>query len=78
MSPDQLKTKLRERPFRPFRLYTTGGQHYDVPNPEWMLVLGQVTGVGVPGRSGDGELLVTIDNDHVTHLEPLIDGAPLA
>lgn len=78
MPPDQLRNELRKQPFQPFRLYTTGGMHYDVPSPEWMMVMGLVTVVGVPGRSGDGELVMTIDNAHITHVEPLINGAPLA
>jgi hypothetical protein len=71
MSADSLRQHLRNVPFRPFRLYISGGMNYEVRNPDWMMVMPRTTAVGVPGQSGDGEVVVTIDNLHITHVEPL-------
>jgi hypothetical protein len=78
MAPEQLRELLRRTPFRPFRLYTSGGQSYDVPGPEWMMVTNRTTALGVPGRSDDGDVVILIDNLHVTHTIPLTIEQPPA
>lgn len=71
MAPEQLREMIRHQPFRPFRLYLSGGQSYDVAGPEWLLVTRRTTALGIPGEAGDGELVVLLDNLHITHTEPL-------
>lgn len=78
MPPDRLRDMLRNQPFQPFRLYTPGGMHYDVAGPDWLLVMEGISVLGIPVRSGDGERVIMFANTHITHAEPLINGAPLA
>ena len=70
MTQEQLRTYLQRAPFQPFRLYISSGHSYEVTSPEWMMVTPRMTALGIPGRSGDGEIVITIDNLHITHCEP--------
>ena len=54
-----LREWLRRTPFRPFRLHISGGETYEVPSPEWMMVTPQNTAVGIPGQAGDGDVVGT-------------------
>lgn len=73
-----LRSWLTRTPFRPFRLHISGGEVYEVSGPEWMMVTPQTTAVGIPGQSGDGEVVIVIDNSHITHVEPLpVPSAPV-
>ncbi len=38
MPPEDLEKKIRQRPFRPFRMFLTGGTVYDVRHPELLLL----------------------------------------
>lgn len=71
MGHEQLREWLRRTPFRPFRIQVSGGPSYDVAGPDWMMVTPRTTAVGVPGQAGDGEVVILIDNSHITTLEPL-------
>ncbi len=71
MAPEQLRTLLRRQPFQPFRVYMAGGQSYDVAGPEWMMVTGLTTALGIPGKAGDGDVVMLLDNMSITHTEPL-------
>lgn len=44
-----LKDRLGERPFRPFRISLSDGAQYDVPHPEFGWVFGGRAFIGVPG-----------------------------
>jgi hypothetical protein len=72
MPPEQLRELLRRQPFVPFRLFISSGDHLDVPSPEGMMVTSRMTAVGIPGQSGDGDIVATIDNLHITHTLPLV------
>ena len=71
MQPDQLRQALRRQPFIPFRLVTASGNSYAVPSPEWMMVTGLTTAVGTPGESGDGDIVMLLDNMSITELVPM-------
>jgi hypothetical protein len=71
MSADELRQARRRQPFQPFRLHTANGEHYDVPAPEWIMVLSRITALGVAGQSGEGEYIVWFNNEQITRLEPL-------
>jgi len=66
-----LKEHLRKLPFQPFRIVLSNGSQYEIRSPEWMLVTGMTTAIGIPGESADGELLRLIDNAHINELIPL-------
>lgn len=76
MAPDQLRALLRRQPFRPFRLIMSNGNSYDVVSPEWMMVTATTTVVGIPGESGDGELVNLLDNFQIADVQP-IDAEPV-
>jgi hypothetical protein len=76
MAPDQLRALLRRQPFRPFRLIMSKGNTYDVVSPEWMMVTATTTVVGIPGESGDGELVNLLDNFQISDVQP-IDAEPV-
>jgi hypothetical protein len=71
MQHTQLREWLRRTPFRPFRVHITGGETHDVAGPEWMMVTPLNTALGIPGQAGDGDVVLVIDNEHITYLEPL-------
>ena len=71
MVSSQLRELLRNQPFRPFRLILSSGQTYDVPSPEWMLVTAATTAIGMPGVSGDGEIVSLLANEHIANVEYL-------
>ncbi len=68
-----LRQKLQRMPFQPFRLVLSNGKHYDIRSPEWMLVTGMTTAIGIPGEAGDGDNLHLIDNAQINQVEPLPD-----
>ncbi len=68
-----LKEHLRKLPFQPFRIVMSHGGEYEIRSPEWMLVTGMTTAIGIPGDSGDGEVLRLVDNAHINELIPLAE-----
>ncbi len=66
-----LRENLRKQPFQPFRIILSNGSQYEIRSPEWMMVTGMTTAIGIPGESGDGDLLRLIDNAHINELTPL-------
>jgi len=73
MHHSALREALRKQPFIPFRLVLSNGSHYEIRSPEWMLVTGMTTMIGIPGESADGEILRWLDNAHINELIPLAD-----
>jgi hypothetical protein len=73
MSHEDLLDRLRERPFRPFRLVLTEGTAYEVRHPE-LFLLGKRS--AVIGLTPDPEQVVydrtaMVDLFHIVRLEPL-------
>jgi hypothetical protein len=69
MIATQLRQLLRDQPFRPFRLVMSDGTKHAVAGPEWMLVTSATTAIGIPGESGDGEVVAILANEHITSTE---------
>jgi hypothetical protein len=38
ITANDMRQRIREQPFRPFRVYLTDGRHFDIPEPTWTLV----------------------------------------
>lgn len=72
MTQEQLRVYLRRTPFQPFRIYISSGHSYAVNSPDWMMVTPRSTAVGIPGQFGEGDVVVTLDNLHITHVEPIV------
>ena len=75
MRPEEIRDKLRRRPFHPLRVYLSDGSSHDVRHPEMAYVSRREVVIGVPGNSGDLPVRsVYCDPLHVTRIEP-IDGS---
>jgi hypothetical protein len=66
-----LLTRLRARPFQPFRIVTTDGTIYEVRHPELvMLTLGSAyIGYPVPGQEGVAQRVDLVSMRHIIRLE---------
>ena len=71
MHHSALREILRKQPFVAFRMVLSNGSTYDIRSPEWMLVTGMTTMIGIPGESADGDILRWIDNAHINEIIPL-------
>jgi hypothetical protein len=69
----EIKKRLTDQPFTPFRIVTSSGRHYDILHPEFLLVGKRVLGVGTVREEGDDEVdgVDVISVLHVTALELL-------
>ena len=70
-----LRDALRKQPFVPFQLVLANGSKYTVTGPDWMLITGMTSYVGIPGETADGDIVRSIDNTSICELIPLITGA---
>lgn len=68
MSPDALRHRLKQTPFRPFEVVLSSGGRYPVAGPEH-LVVGARTSALWTGRPDDD--LIFLDNLHITDLPPV-------
>jgi len=71
ITAQDVRELLAQRPFEPFRIVTSSGQHYDVPHSDFVFVTKRTLRIGTPKTEGDkdpdGAHLVSIL--HVTALE---------
>ncbi len=73
MAPTQLREHLVQRPFQPFRLYTTDGGTYDLRHPD-MLLIGQdaaIVGMASDPNAIFFERTARIDLFHIVRIEPV-------
>ena len=76
MRPEDIRERLRKRPFQPIRLFLSDGAHYDVWHPDIMVVgrteviMGMPTGNGKPDEDLP-ERFASIDPIHVVRIEPI-------
>jgi hypothetical protein len=80
MSPNDLLTFTRKRPFEPFRLVVSDGTTYDIRHPEFCMVLQTSIIIGLPG-SDPPDRVEWINARHIVKVIPLAqatsgDGAP--
>lgn len=62
---------LDKRPFEPFRLLVSGGQHADVMHPEMAIVGRSIVAVGEGGKHGVADRIVWYNLLHIIKIEPL-------
>jgi hypothetical protein len=67
----RIREKLRQTPFRPFRLFLSDGSFHDVPHPEFAWVFGGRVFVGLASRNGGGrqERVKELSILHLTRIE---------
>lgn len=78
MSPEELNSWLRRRPYIPLRIHVTDGVHYDIPIPDMAMIGRTALFIGLR-RDIDSPLFdepVMVSMRHVTRVEPLIEAAP--
>ena len=70
---EDVRQKLREVPFQPFRIVTSSGQTYDVWHPDSVLATRHVLYVGVylPNRPNEPDRAASVSVLHLTDLQPL-------
>lgn len=80
MSPDELNSWIRRRPYIPLRVHVTDGVHYDIPIPDMAMVGRMVLFIGlrcdVQSPLFDEPVMVSMR--HVTRVEPIVEDAPAA
>jgi len=73
MRPDELKTLLERRPFEPFRMIISSGEHVDVRHPEMAIVARSYVAAAVRPRKGIAEHVAWYSLIHVVKVVPLGD-----
>jgi hypothetical protein len=75
---DDVRTRLRERPFTPFRIVTTTHETFDVFHPDLVLVARRFLIVGLPSSDNPSEadLVTRVPLVHITELRDLPQSAP--
>lgn len=78
MTPNDVVSELRQRPFVPFRMFVSDGTTYEIRHPELCMVgLGSVmVGVTTDPASTLYERTVRIDCRHIVRVEPLVTPPP--
>jgi len=78
-TPNSVKARLREQPFRPLQIVTTGGQTHDVWHPDLVFVTEESLIVGLPSAkdpSISAGLVTRVALAHVTELRDLARAVP--
>ena len=75
MNKEQVRALLRTYPFEPFRVYVSSGRSFDVPHPEMAMLLGNQLLVATEHRDEFGNMFARLSLLHITHVEPLRNGA---
>jgi hypothetical protein len=73
ITSSDIRERVQKKPFFPFRIRTSSGEHYDILHPEFAMVGKRIVVVGIPVPEDDPEFdkahIVSIM--HVTALEAL-------
>ena len=70
MTSDALLDALAREPFQAFRVWTSGGQHYDVLNPHMAALMKSRLFIALP----NSDRSVMVSYLHITALETLDNG----
>jgi hypothetical protein len=74
MSLEELRNALRQRPFRPFRMFSTDGGTYDIRHSELCMPGARIVIVGIPAAGYEEPTIdryAVVDLLHITRFEPL-------
>ena len=73
MPPEDIREKLGQRPFVPFRIVLSDGAACEVRHPELLLLGKRSVVIGLTGNPADTlyDRYVTVALLHITRLEPL-------
>jgi hypothetical protein len=72
-TPDNIQSRLREKPFTPVRFVTSMGQIYDVYHPDLVLVAERFLMIGTPSRNNPARAndVTRVAIMHVTEMRDL-------
>lgn len=73
ITAEDVRERLREAPFHPFRIVTSSGSTYDVTHPDSVYVTRRVLYVGIyhPRRTDVPDRAASVSILHITELHPL-------
>lgn len=71
MRAEELREILDRRPFEPFRMHISSGQHVGVKHPEMAIVSRSLVAVGIVGLGRVAEYIAQYNLIHVVKIEPL-------
>jgi hypothetical protein len=79
-TPEDVQTRLRERPFSGVRIVTTTGQEYEIRHPDLVFVARRFLIVGTPSADNPAlaDQVTRIALVHVAELRDLPNAAPPA
>lgn len=79
ITSQDIRERISKRPFEPFRIVTSSGEHYDVPHSDFLAISRRTIAIGTPKYVGDkdpnGIHLISIL--HVTALEVIQTQPPM-
>ncbi len=55
ITAQDVRELLAQRPFEPFRIVTSSGQHYDIPHSDFLIVTKRTLRIGTPKTEGEKE-----------------------
>jgi len=77
MRPEEIRRRLRARPFQAIRVVVSDGSFRDVRHPEFMYVAQQAVIIGLnPSRMHVLLRSADLDPMRITRIEPIDGGAP--
>ena len=73
MPPEEVRKRLRNQPFEPFRMHLSDGAAYDVVHPELVMLGHRSLVLGLASTPEDTLYERTVDVDllHIVRMEPL-------
>lgn len=80
MTPANIREHLLRKPFHPFRIRVSDGQHFDIAHPDLCMVGPHTIYVGIPHPKQKGLVMHVVHCSllHVTTIEPLNGHRPKA
>lgn len=72
MLSTELREFLKKRPFEPFRLHLSSGETVEIRHPEMAIVSRTMVGVGVGGRGGVANHIISYNMVHIVKVEPVL------
>lgn len=77
MSPEELNSALRRRPFVPLRIHVSDGVHYDILVPDMVMIGRTILFIGLR-RDVDSPFFdepVWVALRHITRVEPIVEAS---
>jgi hypothetical protein len=75
MTLDTILELLRRRPFEPFRIVTSSGEHYQVRHPEMAWPIRNGIYIGLGGQKGLPERAAFVSLLHICSVETIGNGS---